>query len=286
MIGRAARIDQRTEKVETGWYLKHFAYGGHGFHPVGEQRGMQVGKVASLHAAAQQVAVGREPHAMMLYDIACSRSRGGGVITVFGYFVTGSCHYETGAGGDVERVFIVTACPHDVNDPIRGEIHGLAGFYKPVAQAEHFVHLDAPHNQSGEQGTDLHVVVFPVCNMTDDLAGLFPGQNLTVCNFCEYLFHACDVFKFYWYVVCKGMGIKKEACRKYDRPPCLHIGMWLMIHIRLSPHDFSGLELRHHQYVFLFKNIVRFVSCFVLWLQIYREFLCMQTKSQFFRMKS
>jgi hypothetical protein len=58
-----------------------------------------------------------------------------------------------------------------------------------------------------------------------------------------------------------------------------------MIHIRLSPHDFSGLELRHHQYVFLFKNIVWFVSCFVLWLQIYREFLCMQTKSQFFRMK-
>ncbi|EGG58130.1 hypothetical protein HMPREF9442_00023 [Paraprevotella xylaniphila YIT 11841] len=39
--------------------------------------------------------------------------------------------------------------------------------------------------------------------------------------------------------------------------------MWV-IHIRLVPHDFSGLELRHHQYVFLFENIVftSFISSF------------------------
>ncbi len=54
------------------------------------------------------------------------------------------------------------------------------------------------------------------------------------------------------------------------------------VHIGLSPHDFPGLELRHHQYVLLFENIVRFVSCLVLWLQIYGEFLCKQTESRFF----
>ena len=77
------------------------------------------------------------------------------------------------------------------------------------------------------------------------------------------------------------MGIKKEARRKYDRPPRLSFTLW-NTHTGLAPHDFCGLELRHHQYVFLFKYIVFLSFVYRLRLQIYGESFNPQTKSQFF----
>lgn len=77
------------------------------------------------------------------------------------------------------------------------------------------------------------------------------------------------------------MGIKKEARRKYDRPPRLSFTLW-NTHTGLAPHDFCGLELRHHQYVFLFKYIVFLSFVYRFRLQMYGDSFNLQTKPEFF----
>ena len=78
------------------------------------------------------------------------------------------------------------------------------------------------------------------------------------------------------------MGMKNaEARRKYDRPPRLSFTLW-NTHTGLAPHDFCGLELRHHQYVFLFKYIVFLSFVYRFRLQIYGDSFNLQTKPEFF----
>ena len=75
-----------------------------------------------------------------------------------------------------------------------------------VAQAEQFIDLDAPHDESGEQGADLHVVIFSVHDAAHEVAGLAAVQHFAVYESCECLFHKCMVLM----CCCLLLGMDKK----------------------------------------------------------------------------
>ena len=70
---------------------------------------MQIGDVALLYRTAQFAFVVGEFYPVLLDDIARTAHRCCAVVSVFGYFVTCTGNYETGAGRYVERIFPVAA---------------------------------------------------------------------------------------------------------------------------------------------------------------------------------
>ena len=83
---------------------------------------------ALLHAAFQRVGVVGEAYAVLLDDIAGSADGSRAIVAVFGNMISGSCYNEAGASRDIEGIFSITACAHNVNRGVSGKVYRYAGW--------------------------------------------------------------------------------------------------------------------------------------------------------------
>ena len=71
--------------------------------------------MAGIHGGTQLIDIVREFYAVLLHHVAGTAHRGSPVVTVLYDIVTGTGHYETGTGTDVERVFSVASGTYDID---------------------------------------------------------------------------------------------------------------------------------------------------------------------------
>ena len=192
LVGRVARIHQRSQQVEQRAYLQGLAGRAYGLHGRVEQRSVHIDHVAGVHGAFQPFLVVGEAHPVLLDDIAGPADGGGAVVAVFGHGISGTRHDKAGAGGDVEGVLVVASRSHNVNRAVVVQVYGDAGREQGGAEAQQLVYTDTSHLVDREQGGYLCVVVLSGGDVLHQPAGFFFGQHFVVEEPGKYFFHRCS----------------------------------------------------------------------------------------------
>ena len=108
---------------------------------------------------------------------------------MLGHGQSGGGYDERGGGGDVERVATVATGAHDVDGRIVREVDGMAHLQEGVAEAAKLVHGDGAHEENGDEGRRLGVVVAPLCDVLQDGARLVAAEAAVLGELVEDIFH-------------------------------------------------------------------------------------------------
>ena len=148
---REARVNQRTEQVEHCAYLQRLAHRSHGLHGRVEKRSVQIRHVALLDRVSKMAFIVGELNAVLLHHIACPAYRSSSVVTVLGYVISGTCHYETGTRRYVERILAVASGTYYIYRSKFLKVYRHTGFKQCFSKAGKLVYLYASHLKYGEQ---------------------------------------------------------------------------------------------------------------------------------------
>ena len=86
------------------------------------------------------------------------------------------CGYDAGSCGDVKGVFVVATGSDDIDSIELREIDRYTHFEQRFPESGQFVEGDAAHQEHGDKGGDLTVVVLAVCHADQHVTGLIPVE--------------------------------------------------------------------------------------------------------------
>ena len=92
-----------------------------------------------------------ELNAVLLHYITCPTHRCCSVVTVLGYVISGTCHYETGTRRYVERILAVASRTYYINRSIFLKVYWYTGFQKCFSETRKLVYLNASYLEYCEQ---------------------------------------------------------------------------------------------------------------------------------------
>lgn len=87
---RLTGIDQRSQQVEDGGKLQCLSDGTDELHGLGKELCMQIDNARLVQTAVQLIDIIGELDSVIGNHIRCPTGRGGGIVAMLGYFVTGT----------------------------------------------------------------------------------------------------------------------------------------------------------------------------------------------------
>ena len=150
---------------------------------------MKVHDTSLIDGAVEFVEIVSEMYSMILNHIGSSTHRCGGIVSMFGHPISGSCYDEARGGRNIECILTVASRSYYVYISVAVEDGRNSCRQDSVTKAQQLVHGHTTHLQACKQGCDLFFGELTLCDANDDVLGFLTGKFLMIQHSVQNVLH-------------------------------------------------------------------------------------------------